>query len=717
MAKRWQRALALALIAFCLSQALVEAGWLKPLENLSIDWRLKLVRRDCRLPPQMVLILIDEASLDALNPIAGRWPWDRKVHAEVIDFLNLAGAREIVFDVLFTEKQNVQGQEEGPGQADTLLAEASAQARVVHAAQLAGERDKQGVSTVSMPPELAKRFGLYLAGSGLKLAQRTEAYLPYPMLRQAASAIGVVTVEPDHDGVIRKMPLFFAFGGEILPSLALATAIRGQDQARAEYRDGRLLVRTGTQTYKVPVDSKGRIRINPYGRYEAYSYSGVYLSLRKMMDGQFENLPIDPRVFRDKIVFIGASAAGVEDLKTTAMGPGTPGVLLHASVLANLLEQDFLVDVPRAADLALAAFMAVMTAAWVIYSQALWGQVAIPLAGGAALWGASLVLASRGLLVGLAGPTCALLLAHGGCLASERFMERVEKARIRNYLGQYVSPVVLDRIINCHQGDYLGAEVGAEEKLSILFSDLRGFTTISQSMPGDRVVSLLNRYLSLMTDKIFQYQGTLDKFIGDAVVAFWGAPLPDQDHPLKAVCCALEMQKALEQFNHCQRQPAEPLLKMGIGINTDMVILGNIGSSRKLDYTIVGDGVNLASRLEGLTKRYRVPIIISHATYRRIRDRVVCRPLDVVRVKGRRGRTRIYQPLGLAGELEPKLLQVAALSREGLESFLECRYQQAYKVYASISSLLPGDHVAGIFTRRCHRKMAAKGPPAVPITT
>ncbi len=697
----------LALTAFCLSLILVEAGCLTSLENLSIDWRLRLTRRDCRLPPDIVLILIDEASLDALNPIAGRWPWDRRVHAAVIDFLNMAGARAIVFDVLFTEQQD-RGREFSSKSADALLAAATSQAGVIHAAQLAGQRGKAGAAGSRLPRDFADRFGLRLEAQGLKLPEKAEAYLPYARLAEAAGAVGVVSVEPDHDGVIRRMPLLFSFGGNILPGLALAAVLMGKEPVRAEYRSGHLEIRAGGRSFRVPADRRGRIRVNPYGRYEAFSYSGVYLSLQKMMDGQFTDLPVPPGVFRDKIIFVGASAAGVEDLKTTSLGPGTPGVLLHASVMANLLENDFLMDAPRALEPVLAALMAAMTVGCVVYGRSLWCQVAVPLSGGIVLWWAALMLASKGLLIWLAGPTCALLLSHGGCLATERFIDRLEKARIRNYLGQYVSPVVLDRIIACHGGDYLGAEVGTQEKLTIMFSDLRGFTTISQSMPVDQVVGMLNRYLSLMTEKIFQHQGTLDKFIGDAVVAFWGAPLPDRDHSFKAVCCALEMQKALDHFNRCRRRPAEPFLKMGIGVNTDMVILGNIGSARKLDYTVVGDGVNLASRLEGLTKRYRVPVVISHATYRRVRDRIVCRPLDVVRVKGRKGKTRIYQPLGLEGELERRLLQVAALSRQGLELFLECRFRQAQQVYDRILRLLPGDRVAGIFAGRCRSRLSGR---------
>ncbi len=713
MENRLRRAMIVAVVSLCLSQVLVASGWLRQLENLSIDWRMRLCRKNRPLPQEMVLILIDEASLDAMNRIGGRWPWDRQVHANVIDFLNLAGARAIVFDVLFTEEQGDPGQS-GASRSDSILAEATSQAKVIHAAQLAGEKKAGSLSGYPLPPDFAARFGLSLKGSRLQLRQKSEAYLPYDRLWRAATGVGVVSVDPDPDGVIRKMPLLVAYGGTILPGLALATALAGQDRVGLECSSGRLILKSGQRLFRIPVDLRGRIRVNPYGRYEAYSYSGVYLSLQQMMDGKLNNLPVEPSVFKDKIVFIGASAAGVEDLKTTALGPDTPGVLLHASVLANILENDFINEAPWQVMTLLAALMAGVAVCCVVYSESLWLQVSLPLLAATGLWWVALKLTASGLLVGLMGPSCALLLAHGGALATERFMERIEKSRIRNYLGQYVSPVVLDKIITCHDGDYLGAEVGAEEKLSIMFTDLRGFTTISQSMPVDRVVNLLNRYLSLMTEKVFEYHGTLDKFIGDALVAFWGAPLPEQDHPVKAVSCALAMLKALAHFNEFKRLPSEPILKMGIGINTDRVILGNIGSERKLDYTIVGDGVNLASRLEGLTKTYRVPIVVSHATYRLVRSRIVCRPLDVVKVKGRKGKTRIYHPLGAADEIDRQMLQVAALSREGLDLFLECRFEQALGVYQRLERLLPGDQVARIFVERCRNRLSG-GHQSVPI--
>ena len=692
------------MLAFVTAVSLSSAGWLRHLENISIDWRLKLTRRYRCLPDSIVLILIDEASLEALNPIAGRWPWDRLVHAGVIDYLNLAGAKAVVFDILFTERQNNR-QDWDKTKADFQLTESTAQARVVHAAQLSGPRKSPNLYTGENAGFFEERFVLHVDGPDLKLPDYSDYYFPFNELQAASKYIGVVSIEPDSDGVIRKMPLVFGCRGEVLPSLGLAAAIMDEKKKSLQYSDNCLVIRTGSRLYKVPVDSQGRIRLNPYGKYQAYSYGGVYLSMHRMRQGKLDDLPVEPSLFKDRIVFIGASAAGVEDLKSTPLGPKTPGVLLHASVLANLIQDDFVHDADKLLNICFAGLLAAVSSLLIVSSNNLLLQVAGPLMVGACWWVITLWLASLGWIVEFVGPAFSLLLAFGGGLAVERYMERIEKGKIKKALGQYVSPTVLDKVISCHKGDFLGAEIGTEEKLSILFSDLRGFTTISQSMPVEQVVNLLNRYLSLMTDTIFDFQGTLDKFIGDAVVAFWGAPLPDQQHENRSVACALAMQRALNHFNQHIRKPAEPLLKMGIGINTDRVILGNIGSSKKLDYTIIGDGVNLASRMEGLTKYYRAPILISHSTYRKVRKQMVCRPVDVVNVRGRKGKTRIYQPLGYVGKVSRTGVQVAALSRQGLELFLEQRFHQAYEVFSRIRKIVPGDTIATIFSRRCCQKM------------
>ena len=214
-----------------------------------------------------------------------------------------------------------------------------------------------------------------------------------------------------------------------------------------------------------------------------------------------------------------------------------------------------------------------------------------------------------------------------------------------------------------------------------------------------------------MVDVIFNHQGTLDKFIGDAIMAFWGAPLKQADHAYKAVTCAIAMQKALIDVNQESRQRNMPLMHTGIGIHTAEVILGNIGSRKKLDYTVIGDGVNLASRLEGLTKRYQCPIIISQNSYAIVKDRICCRVVDHVRVKGKDRATVIYEPLGLKKTMDAKGLDLARLTDEGFEHYCQRRFQKAAMYYEQILDFRPQDALSLLFMRRCKQYLRQPPPP------
>jgi adenylate cyclase len=262
---------------------------------------------------------------------------------------------------------------------------------------------------------------------------------------------------------------------------------------------------------------------------------------------------------------------------------------------------------------------------------------------------------------------------------------------------RYVSPAVLDQVMD--RGD-LDMSVSSREYLSILFSDIRSFTSISEQLQPEQVVDLLNTYFSVMSEIAFKYSGTLDKFIGDAIMAFWGAPIRTDDHANKSVLTALEMIKALDHVNQIMQEKGYPQIEIGLGINTDHVILGNIGSERKLDYTVIGDGVNLASRLEGLTKLYKCQIIISEHTYRSLTLDIPCALVDAVRVKGKKEPIRIYAPLALPDDDEIVIdvsKQTVLIAEKAFECYIDKRWDEAITLYQS----LPMDGLKEVFIQRC----------------
>jgi len=321
-----------------------------------------------------------------------------------------------------------------------------------------------------------------------------------------------------------------------------------------------------------------------------------------------------------------------------------------------------------------------------------------------------LLLFNSNIVINIVSPSFAVLSAYVVSFTYISFTEGKEKRKIRNILGQYVSPSILTTVLEKDQDGYLKAEVGSREILTIFFSDIRDFTTISEKYSVEEVVEVLNAYLSRMVNIIFSNEGTLDKFIGDAIVAFWGAPVRIQDHHHKAVITGLQMKEALITYNQENTGKGLPELKIGIGIHTGEVILGNIGSEKKLDYTVIGDSVNLASRLENLTKTYKTSIIISQNTYDHVQKEILCRMVDYIKVKGRDKAIRIYEAIGEAGSVAEETVTIAHLTERAFEQYLERRFSEAIDTYESILSMRPEDFLSKMFIDRCRTYQQNKPP-------
>lgn len=681
----------IALCALGLTALLAGIGVLERLEWQAFDGRARLLRPSAQATDQVAVILIDEAAIGAMEPLAGRWPWPREVHADIIEFLALGDPRAIVFDILFTEQERPGA---GPAsRGDRRLVEATrAQGTIVHALQMLRDSpDEAGAALPDHPlPQEAYRFAV-AQGGALPAALANSFHLPFDELYRAAAALGVVNVESDADGVHRRVPLLHRYRDAYLPGLGVAATLA---------RDSSLGLAGGRD---LPLEAGGAYLINPYGQIATYSMSGVLASIQRLRQGEMEGLLVSPEEFRDRVVFIGASAAGLEDLKATPLAGNTPGVMLHAATAANLLQGDILVPMAPVTEALVALVLVAVTVAFILGTASFAWQMFAPLALAGAYGGVSVAAFAHQYLMGVAAPLTAQLLSGMLCLAYLAFSEGRDRRRVRNMLAQYVSPQVLDSVMARYQ-DQLQAEVGAEENLTILFSDIRGFTALSESLPPARVVEFLNHYFSVMSEAILAHDGTINKFIGDAIMAFWGAPLRDGRHADKALAAAMEMQRAAAGVNLWLEARGLPPVQTGIGLHTGRVILGNIGSAHKLDYTIIGDNVNLASRLEGLTRKYGVPIVISQATREALGTDVPCLTLDRVRVKGKQQAIGIHAPIP-DPERAPGLDQ-ARLSAEAFAAYARRDWEGARALYAR----LPEGTLRDLFMSRC-RAYAASPPP------
>ncbi len=632
----------IALVVSILSLLLYQAGMFERAEDMVYDAKAKMFRSKAVPPKNIKVVLIDDASIKALEQTAGRWPWPRAIWSDLLDFLtSYGGAKTVLFDILFTERQDENN--------DGALVDATAAAgNVVHSMIVNHEKsdkDERNSSQLNrpFPPGFADKFALRNVQGSLNVLEserNNDFTIPIEKLQPAAHRLAVVEFTPDVDGVLRRTKPLREYQGRYFPVLGLAPFIEENSKiiigAKAVQINDRIL----------PIDRNGNYLINMYGTesIEPISAGGIFASLQKIREGDIEHLVVNPEEFRDSIVFIGVSAVGGADLKSTPLASRAPGVMMHVSLAANYLQKDFLMPPDRRFTVVTLIAGVLLVVGFVFFSKRFLFRTLFPI----------LILAAFGVysfyaftLHNLVETVPFVFSAFTSGFLSFgylTFTEAVEKRRVSQVFSQYVSKDVLNEVLHNYK-EYLKSSAGQKVEITILFSDIRGFTTMSENTPPEKIVQMLNIHFTQMADIILKHNGTLDKYIGDAIMAFWGAPLPDKDHAENAVKASIEMLEALKTVNaELREQGLDMEVKIGIGLNTGVVTIGNIGSQKKLNYTIVGDAVNLASRLESLTKEHKTGLLLSEYTHDLVKDKIPCVLLGNVKVKGREKAVDIYTP-------------------------------------------------------------------------
>jgi adenylate cyclase len=664
-------------------------GLFSRIESASFDHRVGIFRSDKKIHEDVILILIDEDSLQSMADELGRWPWPRAAYRELLDFFALAGAQTFAFDILLSEQQEA----DKYNPSDQVLVEATRRAgNAVHAMQLL--HSTQTNNQRLLPKEFKRLHAL--ESSNFIGPNYNDYLLPFEALYRASRDIGLLEIKPDRDGVYRRIRLFDQFNGEaVFPSLSSALVLPLVGGGNAISYDREYAVMGGLQ---IPLDGDGNYLINPYGQLVSYSAAQVFAAMKQIRAGENESLVLDPKLFTGKLVLLGASAIGLLDVKATALASKEAGVFLHAYTVSNLLQQDFLQIQNYSLSVGIILFLCSVSVIPIVIFPRLLLASFVPVAA-AIIY---LVVAYSAFASNQVYPVTPVIFAIAFSMlmaySLRTYYEKYSKQKIRKMLGQYVSPNVLKAVVDSKED--LHAEVGTEESLSILFSDIRGFTNISESLEASQVVELLNIYFSEMTDIIFEHDGTLDKFIGDAIMAFWGAPVRTLDHARQAVESAMDMGERLHYVNDKLLRKNFPEIHIGIGIHSGNVVLGNIGSDKKLDYTVIGDSVNLASRLEGLTKIYGCPLIISESTREAIQSSIPCMLVDMVRVKGKQRPIKLYVPAELF-----KMENNLAFSTQELQDkidrafnlYLNRNWREAEKTYSQIGNCM----LTKLFQQRC----------------
>lgn len=608
MSKRKLYYIAVFLVAMFITITSQGFGLLDRIENITYDWRVQALSKTKPVNDDIAMVVIDQLSLDWMEEEQGiGWPWPREVYGAITEFAREGGAKAVVFDMLFSE-DSIYGRAD-----DMSFADALGRLPSVGAIALSDSN----IGTTSWPNDIARVF----SQSCKPISESKSALFPTADLSGAFASIGAANAEPDSDGVIRRVKLCHKFAGVVVPSLPLALhkLFKPED-----------------------VFDKDEVIINyknsPFS-YDVYNAASIIQSWTAMQEGV--PLTVKPDSFKDKVVFIGVSAAGLFDQRVSPLSQNHPGVDIQATILDNLTQDKFIKPLPFSAQVFyLIIFGAITT--WLMMHSKNWWSFFIPLfilpffifAFGYLYYFYDYWLNITNILT-----MVYLIIVFSGVLGY--LLEGRQKRYIQKAFSHYISPAIVSQLVENPERLKLGGE---SRELTIFFSDIWGFTSVSEQLEPEKLIKMLHEYLEALSSIIMDHKGTIDKYEGDAIIAFWNAPLEIEGHESLAVQAALACQRKLAELNPDFKKRYGVKLRTRIGLHTGKVIVGNLGSEKHFDYSFIGDAGNLAARLEGVNKVFWSDILVSKVTREKV-EGISFRKIGTIRVVGRAEAVEVYQPL------------------------------------------------------------------------
>ncbi len=706
----WLIVALLTVVVVCL--ALVKPPFTELIELKLYDLKFQY-RGSMPAGNNVAIVAIDDDSLKSV----GRWPWPREVVSALMKRLKEAQPRVIGLDIIFAEKSDTAvadslnqvirklGQQNlGSEQVFCLLEDE----------KKACEYDRRLAETIGQGPPAVLGFYFKKVGPQVMSPEPPEALSPtvcqvssynmvrrlgqqgkhlpiigaegvevnIPIISQAAAGGGYFNMIPDLDGAVRWYPLAIGYGPYVFAPLSLVTL--------QHYLDNKPLMITishfGVKEVRlgrhiIPVDRYGRFYID----YLGHAGSFPTYSAAAVLEGK-----LPPGALKDKIVLVGATAVGIYDMRITPFSGVFPGVEIQATIMDNILRRNFLRSVPYSPfpELLIILGLGLMLGVILPRASALWilGFTLLLLVG--YIISNYLIFRYFGVNLDLLYPLLEIVLVSAGVNVYSFLGEEKARASLKKAFQSYVAPSVVEEIIKHPERLRLGGE---RRELTIFFCDIRGFTSMSEKLEPEEVVNILHGFLNPMSKIVVKYGGTIDKFMGDAIMALYGAPLQYPDHAGLACKTALEMQEVLKSLSQEWENQGLPSLKIGVGINTGVVSVGNMGSDTLFDYTAIGDNVNLASRLEGLNKTYHTEIIVSESTAQALDQKFVLRELDLVRVKGRNQPVAIFELLGLA-PADADVAEFLQSYHQGLQLYRTRQWDESITAFKKALWLRPEDH-------------------------
>jgi adenylate cyclase len=704
--------LAVTLGVLILTQdSVLRLGILERLELASLDYRFSLRGATTLDSADVVIVEIAE---DTFRSIPERYPWPRSYYAHLLRNLKQAGARVVAFDLIFGDPDNHAVTN------DSLFRTAI---RETDIAVLAGKRERDN-----------------------PLFFQTSATQNYGnIFYDADSTLGLVNVRPDADGVYRTYNVAFlvdtsADGTVAIPTFGFAALNKclGLPPKTVPELRGSRFVYAGRN---IPAYDGSSVLVNYYGpngtfrhiKFQDVLDDETFTTSEEASSGQQINTFSDAEygylhdgTFKDKIILVGVTVPEYKDLFPVPVGRGEHrgdnlmyGVEIHANLIQNVLHNEFLYREPLSVEILTILLLVLITIFGTSFIKE-WKTgrtlfVELIAAGGAAglivlaAIGAVVAFQRWGMILSVIPAVLAVAFGHVASTTWHFVVERKQRILIKSMFSTYVHPQVVDELVKDPSKLVLG---GKREELTVMFTDLEGFTAISQDMQPERLVALLNEYLSIMSDIVIRNRGTLDKYVGDAIMAFWGAPIPQSDHAILACRTALQMNDALESMNQRWHNERKPQFVMRIGINTGPMVVGNMGATGKFAYTVMGDSVNLASRLEGANRQYQTRIMVSESTYQLVKEAIFGRKLDRIAVKGRSAPVTIYELIQTRDTKVSTMVERSVQKyQDGLTLYLGRRFTDAACAFEEALTLWPDDAPSQLFLTRA-REYAAAPPPS-----
>lgn len=711
--QRWLSKLGLAvgvalLVVVLTQERILKLGIVERLELASIDYRFESRGVNIAFKDSSDVVIV-EISEESFKSLPEKWPWPRSYYARLIRNLTAAGARAIGIDLILGKSTYGRADDEE-------LRSAIIESRNVVVAGKAPQQEA-AYEIVTTHEDFGNTFF------------------------NVDSSLGAVNVLNDADGVLRRYrPMWGTNTSLLIPAFAFAvldkyfglTALNVVEN----YSDHFVFVHA-----EIPKYDATSFLINfygPSGSFRRVNFADVIddatlTTTEEEQTGAELNLFSDPDIgylhsglFKGKIVLVGSMAPEEHDLFPVAFARGERtgdnlmyGVEIHANVIESVLRNEFLRKQSAATEILLVFVLTVLTffvtsafkssktkhAFLVELNGFLFVMAEVFVIGYAALY----LFNKQNYLLTAISPILAVVAGYVSNTVYHFVVERKQRMLIKAMFSTYVNPSVVEELITHPDRLKLGGE---RRELTVMFSDIEGFTTIAEHMESHKLVSLLNEYLSAMTEIVMKNDGTLDKFEGDAIVAFWGAPIPQEDHAVRACLCALQMQDALVDIRRFWKEHNKPSINVRIGINTGDMVVGNMGGAGKFDYTVIGDSVNLASRLEGANRQYKTGILVGEHTYELVSDKILGREVDLISVKGRTAPVKIFELLQAKDStIDQSLGKFLSVYEEALRLYRERKWREATTRFTEARLIKPDDHLSRLYIERATHYTAHPPPP------